>query len=87
MLLAVLGDFGAEPCGSLGKAHLCTGYACLIPKGRSVVLAVPFLTLCQEGASAGDQKHPAGMEVAAAEPLLWHSAVCWDKTKINVASQ
>lgn len=87
MLLAVLGDFGAEPCGSLGKAHLCTGYVCLISKRRSVLLALPLLTLCQEGTVAGNQKHPAGMEVAAAELLLWCSAVCWDKTKINLASQ
>lgn len=47
-----------------------------------MLLAVPFLTLYQEGTSAGDQKHPAGMEVAAAELLLWHSAVCLDITKI-----
>lgn len=65
MLLAVLGDFGAEAHGSLGKAHLCTGYVCLISRGdpcRSIAgCAFEALTLYWEGTIAGNQKHPAAM--------------------------
>lgn len=65
------------------ERHICAQGTCVShPRGSSVLLAVPFLTVYQEGTSAGDQKHPAGMEVAAAELLLWHSAVCLDITKI-----
>lgn len=64
MLLAVLGEFGAEPCGSSGRAHVCTGCVCDTPGEICVAaafLAVPLLTWYQEGTRAGSQKCPAGI--------------------------
>lgn len=82
----VLGGFRAKPCARRGKALSCTGYVCLKSpgEGRVAGCALGGLTLYWEGDVAGNQ-NPGGMQVAVAEQLPWHSAVCWDKTKINLA--
>lgn len=80
------GGFRAKPCARCGKALSCAGCVCLKSpgEGRVAGCALGGLTLYWEGGVAGNQ-NPGGMQVAVAEQLPWHSAVCWDKTKINLA--
>lgn len=82
----VLGGFRAKPCARSGKALSCTGYVCQKSprEGRVAGCALGGLTSYWEGDVAGNQ-NPGGMQVAVSEQLPWRSAVCWDKTKINLA--